>query len=131
MANELKSPPSPTADVRSPGHERQSEPRYPLAVHIEVDGIDRCGQPFCEKTFTINVSHRGCRFMLHRELAKDSIVAIRVVSTLSGDPPHPQFVMFQIMYTKQEKEGWVMGGWTLQPDIEWCSDIPKRSESNK
>jgi len=131
MANELKTPPSPTADGRLPGHERQSEPRYPLAVHIEVDGIDRRGQPFCEKTFTINVSHRGCRFMLRRELAKDSIIAIRVASTISGDPVDSPLVMFQVMYTKHEEDGWVMGVWTLQSDVEWCADIPERVERAK
>jgi len=127
MANDLKNAPSSHSDAQQRGQERQTEPRLTLSIPIEVSGIDRSGQPFCEKTQTINVSHRGCRFKLQRELAKDSIVAIRVISTLSGQPADPQLVMFQVMYTKQEKDAWVLGVWTLQPEVEWSSDIPKEA----
>jgi len=131
MANDLKNETSPPSDAPQPREDRQTEPRLTLSIHIEVSGIDRSAQPFCEKTQTISVSHRGCRFKLHREVAKDSIVAIRVISTLSGLPADPQLVMFQVMYTVREKDAWVLGVWTLQPEVEWSTDIPKRAEPAK
>lgn len=128
MPKELKVEPRAGAELGEPhGHQRR-EQRYPLIIPIEVSGIGRDGEPFCENTLTSNVSERGCRFSLQRELEKDAIVAIRVLRTLAGFPGDPRLVMFQIVYIKQEQSAWTMGAWTLQPDVAWCPDVPREDE---
>jgi len=124
MPNALNNTTTPEAAKVTTERRRQREPRFPLAIHIEVSGIDGSGQPFYENTVTSNVSRSGCRFKLSRQLDKDSIVAIRVLRTLAGKAVEPCLVMFQVMYTQMEKEGWAVGAWTLQSDVTWCSDIP-------
>jgi hypothetical protein len=131
MPNDLKDLIASSAGALRTERRRQSEPRFPLAIEIEVSGIDRSGQPFYEKALTSNVSRSGCRFTLSRQLEKDTIVAIRVLQTLSGRPADPRLVMFQVMYTQQEKGNWATGAWTLQPDVEWCSDIPAGPKPGK
>jgi hypothetical protein len=131
MANDVKNVIVSNAAKLQHDRRRQREPRFPLAIEIEVSGIDRSGQPFYENALTSNVSMSGCRFTLSRQLEKDTIVAIRVLRTLSGRPADPRLVMFQIIYTQQKKEGWATGAWTLQPDIEWCTDIPSGPEPGK
>jgi hypothetical protein len=129
MAKELKIEPRGPAQVAEPHGHQKRERRYSLLIPIEVSGIDRGGQPFCENTVTSDVSERGCRFILPKELEKDAIVAIRVLRTLAGDPGDPRLVMFQIIYSKQEQGAWTMGAWTLQPEIAWCPDIPREAGS--
>jgi PilZ domain len=128
MGKELKIEPRPGAGAGQPRHYQRRERRYPFLIPIEVSGIDRGGQPFCENTLTSDVSQRGCRFTLKKELDKDAIVAIRVLRTLAGKPGDPRLVMFQIIYARQEQDAWTMGAWTLQPDVAWCPDIPREVE---
>jgi hypothetical protein len=78
---------------------------------------------------TSDVSERGCRFTLSKELEKDSIVAIRVLRTLAGAPGDSRMVMFQIIHAKQEQSSWSIGAWTLQPEVTWCPEIPREGES--
>lgn len=128
MPKELKVEPRLSAELGDPRGYQRREQRYPLVIPIEVSGIGRDGQPFCENTLTSNVSERGCRFSLKKELEKDAIVAIRVLRTLAGLPGDPRLMMFQIVYIKQEQSAWTMGAWTLQPDLAWCPDVPRESE---
>ena len=129
MAPESKSKAGGNAGVADPGAHRRSERRYPLPIQIEVSGIGKGGQPFHEGTVTLDVSERGCRFTLSKELESDSIVAIRVLRTLAGEPTDPRLVMFQIIYSRQEQGKWTMGAWTLQPEVAWCPDIPGETKS--
>jgi len=131
MEKKLKLEPSRAAESAGTGHTQRRERRYPFLIPIEVSGIDRGGQPFCENTLTSDVSARGCRFLLQKELEKDAIVAIRVLRTLSGQPGDSRLVMFQIIYIRQDPGGWTMGAWTLQPDVAWCSDIPRDPDQER
>lgn len=129
MANEVKSEPRGVTGTTEPRPYQRRERRYPLPIPIEVSGIDKGGRPFCEQTVTSDVSQRGCRFSLSKELERDSIVALRVLRTLAGSPGEPRLVMFQIIYSRAEQGAWTMGAWTLQPEIAWCPDIPREAES--
>jgi hypothetical protein len=66
------------------GPDRRREPRVPLALPIGVSGFDRTGRFFTERTSTFDVSNLGCRFPLHVEMGKDSVVAIRVIRRGDG-----------------------------------------------
>jgi len=128
MPDEPGNRPVTHAPARPRGQEARLEQRLPLAIPIEVSGIDRSGQPFCETVWTIDVSMSGCRFKLTKDLGLDSMVAIRVLRTLSGLPGDTRLLVFQIMYSRRDQGGFVIGAWALQPEVEWCPGLPKSGE---
>ncbi len=129
MADNTKSELRGAAGTAEPHSNQRRERRYPLLIPIEVSGIGKDGRPFHENTVTSDVSERGCRFGLSTELEKDSIVAIRVLRTLAGAPGDSRMVMFQIIHARQERNSWILGAWTLQPEVLWCADIPHEAPS--
>jgi hypothetical protein len=101
-------------------HERR-EARYSVPIAIEVSGISREGQPFHERTFTLDVSEWGCGFKIPVELKKDDIVALRVVSTLPETAPLTKS-LFQVVRVIPEDDGWVVGAWKMDDEKVWGAE---------
>lgn len=107
------------------GSERRREPRVPLSLPIGVSGFDRDGRFFTERTSTFDVSKLGCRFPLHAEMGKDSVVAIRVVHRGNGMDADSPPVLFRLAWVRQSEHGWTLGAEQLQPDRPWSVHFPQ------
>jgi hypothetical protein len=106
-------------------HERR-EARYSVPIAIEVSGISREGQPFHERTFTLDVSEWGCGFKIPVELKKDDIVALRVVPGSSETAPLTKSLtksLFQVVRVTPEDDGWVVGAWKMDDEKVWGAEI--------
>jgi len=101
-------------------HERR-EARYSVPIAIEVSGISREGQPFHERTFTLDVSQWGCGFKIPVELKKDDIVALRVVPGSSETAPLTKS-LFQVVRVTPEDDGWVVGAWKMDDEKVWGAE---------
>jgi hypothetical protein len=105
-------------------HERR-EARYSVPIAIEVSGISREGQPFHERTFTLDVSQWGCGFKIPVELKKDDIVALRVVPESPETAPLTKSSaksLFQVVRVTPEDDGWVVGAWKMDDEKVWSAE---------
>lgn len=91
------------------------EPRVPVKHSIEVCGFDRHGHFFTERSMTTDVSESGCDFDLHREVERDSIIAIRVINHRFGREIDSQPILFKIARMEPCSIGWTLVGSKLQP----------------
>ncbi len=87
-----------------------------LAFPIEVCGFDRTGRLFFERTMTRDVSEAGCLFQVKTPLERGDVVAIRLLSSGEDQPSAGKPVLFQIMWSIREPEGWTAGALRLQPE---------------
>ena len=101
-------------------HERR-EARYSVPSAIEVSGISREGQPFHERTFTLDVSQWGCGFKIPVELKKDDIVALRVLPANAEAVPSAKS-LFQVVRVTPEDDGWVVGAWKMDDEKMWSAE---------
>jgi hypothetical protein len=108
--------------------DRRQGKRVPLALPIEVSGFDRTARLFFERTMTLDVSEAGCRFQLKTPLERGDMVAIRLLSGQKDEPSAGKPVLFQIMWSIREPEGWTVGALRLQPENIWHVALPS-SES--
>lgn len=104
--------------------DRRRGRRTQLVFPIEVSGLDRAGRIFCERTFTINVSEKGCSFHLSQPLPRGDVVAIKLVSGPDARSPNNKPMLFQICWIAQEKDGWMAGVIKLQPENFWPAVFP-------
>ena len=105
------------------------EVRYPIAFEIEVSGVTRDGQPFHERTETINVSEWGCAFYSSVGLCKDDIVGVRRLFKKEERPGLKQLqAFFQVVRVERKAEGWLVGAWKLESDDVWGIDLTKLAE---
>ena len=109
------------------GSERRREPRVPLSLPIGVSGFDRNGRFFTERTSTFDVSNLGCKFLLHVEMGKDSVVAIRVTRRGNGLETDSPPVLFRLAWVQHTEHGWTLGAEQLQPDRPWSVHFPKEN----
>jgi hypothetical protein len=107
------------------GSERRRDPRVPLSLPIGVSGFDRDGRFFTERTSTFDVSKLGCKFLLHVEMGKDSVVAIRVIHRGNGLEADSPPVLFRLAWVRQTEHGWTLGAEQLQQDRPWSVHFPQ------
>src|SRR2546428_13365198 len=67
--------------------ERRRGRRARLVLPIEVSGIDEAEGIFCERTFTNDISEKGCSFHVSHSLEPGDMVAIKF---LAGPDPRSQ-----------------------------------------
>src|SRR5207245_11623189 len=65
--------------------ERRRGRRARLVLPIEVSGIDEAEGISCERTFTNDISEKGCSFHVSHSLEPGDMAAIKV---LAGPDPH-------------------------------------------
>lgn len=107
-----------------PSHpsKQRRELRITLPIDIEVSGIDRAGHPFRASTKTHEVSEWGCSFYLPFELDKDAIVSVSVIGKQPYCLSETEFVIFQIMNSQRNGDGWLLGASKAQPERLWNLD---------
>jgi len=59
--------------------ERRRGRRARLVLPIEVSGIDEAEGIFCERTFTNDISEKGCSFHVSHSLEPGDMVAIKLL----------------------------------------------------
>ncbi len=108
--------------------DRRKGKRVSLAFPIEVCGFDRTGRLFFERTMTLYDSEAGCRFQVETPLERGDVVAIRLLGSGENQPSAGKPVLFQIIWSICEPEGWAVGALRLQPENIWNAALPS-SES--
>jgi len=81
-ANHMKT--APTGEM---GRGRRRSTRVPAAVFLTVTGIDVQGQPFAEKTGTMELSFHGCRYFSTHAVAKDFWLTLQEIPTEEAPTP--------------------------------------------
>ena len=109
--------------------DRRRGKRVPLTYSIEVSGFDRGGRLFTERTSTWDVSEDGCCFRVKTPLQRGDVVAINLVSRQHADRAVNRSLLFQIMWTAQERDGWNAGAMKLQPESIWHATFPRKERS--
>lgn len=112
--------------VAEVGQDRRGEGRRPLDLPIEVFGFDSQGRFFAEPTVTLNISDTGCRFKINRECEPNAVVAIKLLAN-SSQPSTEGALLYQIVWARQEGNGWVYGAAQLQKGTPWGAVFPEGS----
>lgn len=105
--------------------DRRREDRIPLSLTIEVCGFDCSLRFFTERTETFNVSDSGCQFRLRMEVARESVVAIRVIHQSGGEELSSKSALFRIVRVHQESQALLVGAQKLQPHSLWNIGVPR------
>jgi len=108
--------------------DRRTGKRVSLAFPIEVCGFDHTGRVFFERTMTLYDSEASYRFQVKTPLERGDVVVIRLLSGQKHEPSAGKPVLFQIMWSILEPEGWAVGALRLQPGNIWNAALPS-SES--
>jgi len=107
------------------GSERHHQPRVQMQYPIEVCGFSRHGRYFAERSFTLDVSDGGCKFRLHNEVEKGSVLAIRVITRRHGQETDARPVLFQVNWFLAAAPTWTLGVSKLQAGAAWCASMPQ------
>jgi len=110
------------------GREPQRESRHEMSQTIEVCGFDRNGRFFSERTLTFDISDNGCRFDLHTEVERKSVLAIRVINRRHGHQLDSRPVLFQVARMDPQAGGWTMGASLMQPTGPWWVEVPEQQK---
>lgn len=122
MAETLKNWEEATAEWK---RERRHQSRVKLRYPIEVSGFTLHGRYFTEITFTLDVSDGGCKFRLHNDVEKGSVVAIRLITSRHGGELDGRPVLFQVNWLQAQPLGWTLGVSKLQAGAAWCARTPQ------
>ncbi len=104
--------------------ERRRGKRVPLVFPIEVSGFTSEGRMFSEKTKTLDISERGCRFILERELQCGEDVAIKLLSRDDPSSPASTPLLFRVVWCMQIGARWRVGVLKLQSKNIWHVAFP-------
>lgn len=107
------------------GTDRRHQPRVTVKYPIEVCGFSSHGRYFTERTFTLDVSDGGCKFCLHNEVEKGSVLAIRVITRRHGQESDARPVLFQVNWFQAQPNTWTLGVSKLQAGADWCAGVPQ------
>ena len=107
------------------GAERRQSKRLPFAFQIEISGRDSTGTEFHDRTLTTDISERGCRFDLLRQLNPGGFVKIRLVDQqASGSPQWEDQPLFEVVCVTPSEHGWSIGARQLQSKAPWPVTFP-------
>jgi hypothetical protein len=95
-----------------------------MSFAIVVSGFDRSGRLFSEQASTIDISEAGCRFRVKIHLERGDVVAIRRSSRdkVRADAGKP--LLFQIVWSTRDGDGWAAGALKLQSENIWHMAFP-------
>lgn len=130
MAEKLKNG-NKDAEWESRPRDKRQEPRFAMAIAIELSGVDGQGEAFCEQVMTSSASEWGFGFNLAVDLGVNAIVAVRVMDADAHCPPDGRPVLFQIVRVEREKDSWKMGAWKMDAEREWCVGLRGMVEAGK
>jgi len=104
--------------------ERRRGRRARLVLPIEVSGIDEAEEIFCERTFTNDISEKGCSFHVSHSLEPGDMVAIKLLAGPDPHSPENKPLLFQICWIAHEKYGWMVGVLKLHGENFWPAVFP-------
>jgi len=104
--------------------DRRSEKRHTLVFPIRVHGFDRDNQYFTQKTFTLDVSPGGCRFVLDTEVQRGSVVAVSPFPRSTGDAQMHK-ALYEVMWVEATNDGWEVGARSLDRKNIWGVTFPE------
>jgi hypothetical protein len=108
------------------------EARYPISFDIEVSGVTRGGQPFHEKTATINVSEWGCGFLSAVELSPNDIISVRRLLNEHDAPAGSQRqAFFQVVRVERQADHWLIGAWKADGEDVWGTELDKLAKPDE
>lgn len=81
--------------VNSPSTQRRRSERVSSAMPISIHGTDLLGQPFSERTTTVNFNLHGCRYTSRHHLPKNSWVTVEMPSQAGGRAVRARVVWIQ------------------------------------
>lgn len=111
--------------------DRRQQPRTEVKLPIEVCGFNRHGRFFSEKTATSDVSAGGCKFDLHTDVDKDSVIAIRVIKRRNGQELDSRPILFQVNWFQERPDGFTFGASKLQPGAPWADELRSIENSSR
>jgi hypothetical protein len=112
------------------GEDRRKERRIPLTFPVEVNGFDRQGRYFSERTATTDVSEWGCRLQLAADVEPGTVVALRIVARGANGGVR-RALLFQIVWVEFTEGVNMVGAAKLQPENIWNMDFPGQAEKQR
>ena len=111
-------------------NDRRRQSRVVVKYPIEVCGFSTHGRYFTERTFTLDVSDGGCKFNLHNEVEKGSVLAIRVIARRHGQESDTRPALFQVNWFLRQPNTWTLGVSKLQAGADWCAGVPLKDSAS-
>ncbi len=106
------------------GTDRRRGKRLPLVFPVEVSGSTSDGRMFAERTRTLDISERGCRFILEHELQRGEDIAIKLLSREDPGSPATQPLLFRVAWCMRIGARWRVGVLKLQSKNIWHVAFP-------
>jgi len=82
-------------DVNPPATQRRRSERISGSVPVSVHGTDLLGQPFSERTTTVNYNLHGCRYTSRHQLPKNSWITLEASPEAGGRAVRARVVWIQ------------------------------------
>ena len=109
---------------RKAQHERRRGKRVPLTFEVELSGLGINGVPYCDLAIASDVSERGCKLRLSREVKPGDLLTIRVLGREDvGVHQEPPF-LYQAVWVELDVGGWAAGLAALEPGNPWRMTFP-------
>ena len=107
-----------------PQIERRRGKRIALTFDVELSGIGMNGVPYCDHAAASDVSDRGCKLQMSREVKPGDLLTLRVVRAAdAGDNQEAPF-LFQAIWVEPCAGGWIAGLAALEPGNPWRVIFP-------
>jgi hypothetical protein len=106
--------------------ERRRGKRVFLRFPVEVSGSDRQGKPFCESTFTTDISATGCRAELNEPVEVGDTIAIKLIGKFDPNPAASKPQRFQIAWRTCTANVWTVGARKLTEGKFWHVEFPDK-----
>jgi hypothetical protein len=110
--------------VSSHGPDRRRGRRIPLTFDVEVSGMTETGVPYRDAALASDVSERGCKLHLVREVKSGDLLTIRVLrKKTTRDQTDPPF-LYQVAWVVGGEHGWMAGLASLESGNPWGMNFP-------
>lgn len=88
--------------VKLPSTQRRRSERVSASLPISIHGTDLLGQPFSERTTTVNFNLHGCRYTSRHQLPKNSWVTVEMPAQAGGRAMRARVVWIQKPHSIRE-----------------------------
>lgn len=88
--------------VKFPSTQRRRSERVSASIPVSIHGTDLLGQPFSERTTTVNFNLHGCRYTSRHQLPKNSWVTVEMPAQAGGRAMRARVVWIQKPHSIRE-----------------------------
>jgi c-di-GMP-binding flagellar brake protein YcgR len=109
--------------------DRRREKRVNLTFSIAISTFPRNADLKNERTRTIDISERGCRFATHLPLERGNVVMIGLLGPDEKNTTQEKLGRFEVMWTTKQPNVRIVGARQTEGDSLWGVSFPtfKRS----